>query len=52
MKRWLISKDKRLICSTTVRYSPEIEKDMKKAGYKIKEVEDNEVGNNRKLKRK
>ena len=32
-----ISKDKKVMCVTTVPYPPEIIKSMKKAGYKVKE---------------
>lgn len=39
MKKWIISKDKRIVCVTTIRYPLDIEKQMKKAGYKIKEIE-------------
>lgn len=33
----IISKDKRVVCVTTVPYSQEVIKQMKKAGYKVKE---------------
>ena len=36
----IISKNNRVVCVTTVPYPPNIIKEMKKAGYKIKEVED------------
>jgi hypothetical protein len=32
-------KDKRVVCQTTVPYPAKVIKEMKKAGYKIKEVE-------------
>ncbi len=35
-------KDKVVKCETTVPYPPAIIREMKKAGYKVKEVEDNE----------
>ena len=38
--KWIISKDKRVVCETTVEYPKEIIKAMKEAGYKIKEVKD------------
>lgn len=31
----IISKDKRILCTTTVPYPAEVIKDMKKAGYKV-----------------
>lgn len=34
----IISKDNKVFCTTTVPYSPEIIKEMKKGGYKVKEV--------------
>ena len=34
----IISKDKKVYCVTSVPYSAEIVKQMKKAGYKVKEV--------------
>ena len=33
----IISKDGRILCVTSVPYPPELIKQMKKAGYKIKE---------------
>lgn len=36
----IISKDGRVICVTTVPYPAWIIKDMKRAGYKIQEVDD------------
>lgn len=33
----IISKDKRVLCVTSVPYPPEIVAQMKKAGYKVKE---------------
>ena len=36
----IISKDKRVVCVTSVPYPPAVIKEMKAAGYKIKEVED------------
>lgn len=36
--KWIISKDGRVMCVTVVPYPPEIVKEMKAAGYKIKEV--------------
>ena len=35
--KWIISKDGVVMCVTTIPYSPEVIKQMKKAGYKIKE---------------
>lgn len=35
----IITKDKRVVCTTTVPYPPKVIKEMKKAGYKIKTVE-------------
>lgn len=34
----IISKDGKVYCVTSVPYSPEVIKEMKKAGYKVKEV--------------
>jgi predicted fused transcriptional regulator/phosphomethylpyrimidine kinase len=39
----LIIKDKKVMCRTTVPYPPDVIKAMKKAGYKIKEVPDENV---------
>jgi hypothetical protein len=39
----LIIKDKKVVCRTTVPYPPDVIKAMKKGGYKIKEVPDEEV---------
>lgn len=39
MKKWIISKNKRVVCVTTIRYPLDIEKQMKKAGYRIKEID-------------
>ena len=36
----IITKDKKVYCTTTVPYPKETIKQMKAAGYKIKEVED------------
>lgn len=36
----IIMRDGVVICVTTVPYPPEIIRDMKKAGYKIKEVKE------------
>lgn len=36
----IISKDKRVVCTTTVLYPPDVIKEMKNAGYKIKEVKE------------
>jgi hypothetical protein len=33
-------KDKRVVCTTTVPYPPALIREMKKGGYKIKVVED------------
>ena len=33
----IISKDKQIYCVTTIPYPPNIIKQMKKAGYKVKE---------------
>ena len=38
----IISKDKKVYCETTVPYPPTIIRQMKKAGYKVKEEEDDE----------
>ena len=35
-----ITKDKKVVCTTTVPYPPAVIREMKKAGYKVKEVED------------
>lgn len=34
----IITKDKRVVCTTTVPYPAETIKEMKKAGYKVKEI--------------
>lgn len=39
----LIIKDKQIKCRTTVPYPPDVIKAMKKAGYKIKEIPDENV---------
>lgn len=36
----IISKDGKVYCVTTKPYPPEVIKQMKKAGYKVKEVKD------------
>lgn len=36
----IITKDKKVVCETTVPYPPAIIREMKKAGYKVKVVED------------
>lgn len=36
----IISKDGKVYCTTTVPYPPEVIKQMKKAGYKVKVVND------------
>lgn len=41
----IISKGKRVVCTTTEPYPKEIIKAMKEAGYKVKEVDD-EAENN------
>ena len=38
----IISKDGQVVCTTTVPYSVEIIRQMKKAGYKVKEIENDE----------
>lgn len=38
----IIIKDKVVMCVTSVPYPPDIIREMKKAGYKIKTVEDEE----------
>ena len=38
----IISKDGKVLCTTTVPYSKEVIKSMKKAGYKVKEVVNDE----------
>lgn len=48
----IISKDKKVYCTTTVPYSKEVIKQLKAAKYKIKEIEDekqteNSKGNNK-----
>ena len=34
----IITKDNKVFCKTTVPYPPQIIRDMKKAGYKVKEI--------------
>ena len=36
----IITKDGKVMCTTSIPYPPEIIKQMKKAGYKVKEVDD------------
>ena len=36
----IITKDKKVVCETTVPYPPAIIREMKKAGYKVNVVED------------
>ena len=38
----IISKDGKPVCATTIPYSDRIIKQMKRAGYKVKNVEDSE----------
>ena len=38
--KYIVTKDNKIYCQTTVSYPPEIVKQMKKAGYKIKEVKE------------
>lgn len=42
----IISKDGVVKCTTTVPYPPEMLRDLKKAGYKIKTIDAKEVINN------
>lgn len=37
----IITKNNKILCQTTVPYPPQIIREMKKAGYKIKELPDN-----------
>lgn len=34
----IITKDNKIVCKTTVPYPPQTIRDLKKAGYKIKEI--------------
>ena len=34
----IITKDNKVICKTTVPYPPQTIRDLKKAGYKVKEI--------------
>lgn len=48
----IISRDKKVYCTTTVPYSKETIKQLKSAGFKVKEIEDetqteNPKGNNK-----
>ena len=36
----IISKDGQVVCTTTVPYPKEVIRQMKNAGYKVKEIED------------
>lgn len=38
MIKQIITKDKKVYCETTVPYPPAIIRQMKKAGYKVKEI--------------
>jgi hypothetical protein len=37
MTKWIVTKNGKVYCKTTVPYSPNVIKQMKAAGYKIKE---------------
>lgn len=39
MVKQIITKDKKVVCTTTVPYPPATIRELKKAGYKVKEVE-------------
>ena len=47
----IISKGGRVCCRTFTDYPAEIVKNMKKAGYKVKELKDEEAADNGKKKR-
>lgn len=36
----IISKDRRVLCKTSVLYLPAVVKEMKRAGYKVVEIKD------------
>ena len=38
--KWDVVKDKKVYCTTTVPYPPEVVQSMKKHGYKVKEVKE------------
>ena len=44
----IVSKGGKTYCRTTVHYPPEIVRSMKKAGYTVKEVEDQPTGRKKK----
>ena len=52
MKKWIITKGGKTFCVTTVQYPPNVEKEIKKAGYKIRETEVSDNGANNKPKTK
>ena len=41
----IISKNGKVLCTTTVPYTKEIVRQMKSSGYKVKEVENHEESN-------
>lgn len=43
MKKQVISKDEKIFCQTIIPYSADTVKAMKKAGYKIKEINEKDV---------
>jgi hypothetical protein len=51
MKKWLIMRDGKCVCVTTIPYPPDVEKSIKRAGYKIKIVEETVNGNDYKHKK-
>lgn len=51
MKKWIVMRDGKAVCVTTIPYPPDVVKTMKQAGYKIKEVEEPDHGSNYKYKK-
>lgn len=41
---WIVSRDRRVYCKSTVPYSDSVVKAMKKAGYRVKEISANGDG--------
>lgn len=35
----IITKDKEVVCTTSIPYPPAVVRELKKAGYKVKEIE-------------
>ena len=51
MKKWIVMRDGKAVCVTTIPYPPDIVKTIKQGGYKVKEVEEPDHGDNYKHKK-